>query len=156
MKKKKKRKPTARPAKIAKAAPKSCCVTVKFADKDVANLDNTYRNILKLTVTASKKGTVVLTGSGVAQVTSAAGTPWGWINVSIGPVSAGSNNGNETAIELPGIPGGNVTVRHPFSLTTVFPVTPGTHQFHMVGIQDPNPNNWSVLFPKLTAQLVQA
>jgi hypothetical protein len=152
--KKKRKAVTTRPSKAVKG--KACCVAVRFAEKPVMDLNNTYQDLLRLTVTAPKKGSVVLTGSGVARVTSAPGTPWGWINVSVGPVSGASNNGNETAVELPGIPAGNVAILHPFSLTTVFPVAAGTHNFYMVGIQDPNPNNWSVMFPKLTALFVQA
>jgi len=143
-----------KPIKPSKA--KNCgCAGVEFATTDVVDLDNTYQNVLSLNLTAPKKGFVVLTASGVCQVLSAAGTPWGWINLSIGPVSNNSNNGNETTVELPGIPGGNVYVRHPFSITAVFPVNAGTNRFYLVGIQDPNPNQWSVMFPKLTALFVQ-
>lgn len=139
------------------AKSKPCgCTGVEFAAKDVMDLDNSYQDILSLKLTAPKKGYVVLTGSGIAQVLSATGTPEGWLELSIGPVSNGSNNGNETAVELPGIPGGNVYIRQPFSLTSVFPVNAGINRFYLVGIQDPNPNQWSVMFPKLTALFVES
>jgi len=145
---------TARKPAVKKT--KTCgCAGVEFTATDIMDLDNTYQNVLSLTLTAPKKGYVVLTGSGVAQVLSAAGTPEGWIELSIGSVSNNSNNGNETAVEMPGVPGGNVYTRHPFSLTAVIPVNAGNHNFYLVGIQDPNPNQWSVMFPKLTALFVE-
>jgi len=151
-----KRTKTKAAAKPAAATKKCGCAGVAFASRDVMELDNNYQNVLSLNLSAPKKGYVALTASGVCQVLSAAGTPSGWINLSIGPVSNNSNNGNETTVELPGIPGGNVYSRYPFSITSVFPVNAGTNHFYLVGIQDPNPNQWSVLFPKLTALFVEA
>ena len=142
--------------KVPVATKKCGCAGVAFASRDVFDLDNSYQNVLSLSLSAPKKGYVVLTASGICQVLSATGTPEGWINLSIGPVSNASNNGNETTVELPGIPGGNVYSRYPFSITAVFPANAGTNHFYLVGIQDPNPNQWSVMFPKLTALFVES
>lgn len=135
-----------------------CCVLVKFAARESIQLSNSYKNILRLAITVPARGSVVLTGSGLAKVMSVAGTPWAWLNISIGPVSlgGGANNGNETGVEWPGVPAGNVTIGTPFSLTSVFPVGAGTHRFYMVGAKDPNANTWYVNFAKLTAMYVRA
>jgi hypothetical protein len=138
------------------AAAKACCAIVRMGNNDAMDLTNTYQNIVTVTITAPRRGSVVLTGSGTAKVTSQTGTPWAWVNISIGPVSNGANNMIETAVEHPGVPPGGVATTTPFSLTSVFPVGAGTHRFYMVGIKDPNPNNWTVNFAKLTALFVQS
>jgi hypothetical protein len=143
-------------AKGRGASATACCVTTAFASVDAMDLTNSYRDILKVTVSAPRKGSVVLTGSGAVQVSSASGTPSAWVNLSIGPVSGASNNGNETSVELTSVPAGGGAIVQPFSLTTVFPVGAGRHSFFMVGIKDPNPNSWSVMFAKLTALFVQS
>ena len=156
MKKKPKAVKARRPVPRRRTDEAKCCVAVRFAGRAAMDLQNTYQDIVMVSVAAPRKGSVALTGSGMARVLSAAGTPWGWVNISIGPISGGANNGNETAVEMPGVPGGNVVTSHPFSLTTVFPVAAGAHRFYMVGIQDPNANQWSVNFAKLTAVYVQS
>ena len=133
---------------------------VGFASSDAAELTNSYQDLVTLTITVPQKGYIVLTGSGTLSLfgpASSSAPIYGWANISIGTVSGASNNGNETAVEIPSAPGGGVETTQPFSITTVIPVKKGVNNFYMVGIRDPNTTmaTWYANFLKLTAIFIQ-
>lgn len=123
-------------------------------------LQNSYQNLVTLTIAAPQSGYIVLTGSGYLDLTTDStktGTVWGQATLSIGTISGSSNNENETAVEIPFAQQGGYSYKHPFSITTVIPVTRGSHNFYMVGIRDPNTafSTWYATSLKLTAIFVR-
>ncbi len=123
------------------------------ATEESVPLANAYEDLVTLTITVSKEGYVVLTGSGVLTLYENWTDPvGGWAGISIGTLSGQSNNDNEIGLKIPPAPKGSDTM-HPFSITTVIPVRKGVNHFYMVGIRDPNTDfaTWVAWQLKLTA-----
>lgn len=129
---------------------------VDFLSAEVFEMTNSYQNILSVTVTSPQAGYVVLTGSGYVSMSSP-NDIGGWAAFSIGTVSSGSNNDNETAVAIPAGTGHGSIYNIPFSLTAVVPVAAGSNTFYLVGIRDPNSSFSSInaVSPKLTAIYIQ-
>ena len=144
----------------AHAQPKN--VGVGFASaatEESTELTNAYQDLVTLTITAPQDGYIVLTGSGYLDLTTfstSVGPVWGQVSLSIGTISGSSNNENEIGVEIPRAEGGGYSYKQPFSITTVIPVTRGSHSFYMVGIRDPNTafSTWYATNLKLTALFV--
>jgi len=136
-------------------------VEFEFAATDEAiELTNEYQDIVALTLSAPKRGYVVLTGSGTLTLTTLASTKdpvWAQAGISIGTIPSASNDENETGVEIPFAQGGGYSYRYPFSITTVIPVERGNRNFYMVGIRDPNTafSTWSATCLKLTAIFIE-
>jgi len=128
------------------------------ATEESVELTNSYEDLVTLSLSAPKNGYIVLTGSGyLTLITTTADTVWAQASISIGTISGGSNNENETGIELPSAEGGGKTYRYPFSITTVIPVKRGTNNFYMVGTRDPNTefSEWYATNLKLIAIFIK-
>jgi len=130
------------------------------ATDEAIELTNDYQDIVTLTLSAARRGYVVLTGSGTLTLTTLASTKdpvWAQAGISIGTISSASNNENETGVEIPFAEGGGYSYRYPFSITTVIPVERGNHNFYMVGIRDPNTafSIWYATCLKLTAIFIE-
>jgi hypothetical protein len=126
---------------------------VEFSARDHFELNNTYQDVLSVTVSVPAAGYVVLTGSGYTKMIRRGGTSW--VTLSVGPNSGRSNNENETAVEFPASVGSSAEFTIPFSLTTVLPVESGDRNFYLVGIKDPNPGSASINASKLTAVFIE-
>ena len=110
---------------------------VEYASAEAFEMTNSYQDMLSLTLTAPSDGFVVLTGSGYINMSSPDDIG-GWATISIGTISGGSNNDNETAVQIPAGTGHNNIYYIPFSITAVVPVTEGDNNLYMVGIRDAN------------------
>jgi hypothetical protein len=126
---------------------------VDFAAREHFELNNTYQDILTVTVSAPAKGFVTLTGSGYIKLIRRGGDAW--VNLSIGPASGRSNNDHQTSLKLPASVGSMAEFDYPFSLSAVLPVEPGDQTFYLVGIKDPNPGQAYADYTKLTAVFVE-
>ena len=130
----------------------NCDTGVEFSSMEHFELNNSYQDMLSLTLSAPSSGYVCLTGSGYTKILYKGGTVW--VNISIGKNSGRSNNENQTGVEIPfTMPNGDYTF--PFSITAVIPVDAGEHNLYMVGIAGPNQGKCYANYIKLTAIFIQ-